>query len=113
MDDWFSGHKKILGMYNVDSTVFPFKPILRVRGWKTCLHQTLPTKILPMGKKELKTIVRFNNVILTKVKVQSINDVAPLYRSPNKLRGDEIRLDDVYVFDVIHNEIMDTIFAME
>ena len=61
-------------------------------------------------KKRGKKIVRLNTVILTKLKVQSINDVALTDRESNKLRGDAIRLGDVYVCYVTHNEIMDTIY---
>ena len=56
---------------------------------------------------------RLNTFILTKVKVQSINYVATPDRPPNKLRGDAIRLDAVYVLDVAHDEIMETIFSRE
>ena len=38
--------------------------------------------------------------ILTKVKVQSINDVDIPNRTSNKLKGDAIRLGDVYVCDL-------------
>ena len=47
-----------------------------------------------------KTIVRLNIVILTKLKVKSINDVAIPCRNLNKFRGDEIRLGTVYVCDI-------------
>ena len=49
------------------------------------------------GINEVKTIVRLNTFILTKVRVQSINYVALPYRASNKLRGDAIRLIAVYV----------------
>ena len=54
-----------------------------------------------------------NIFILTKVKVQSINDVALTARESNKLRGEEIRLGDAYVFDVTNNKRMETIFSMD
>ena len=50
-------------------------------------------------KIEEKTTVRLNTVILTKVKVKSINYVSISVRSLNNLRGDAIRLGDVYVCD--------------
>ena len=40
-----------------------------------------------MEKYEGKT-VRLNTIILTKVKIKSINDVAITARASNKLRGD-------------------------
>ena len=55
-------------------------------------------------------IVRFNTVILTEVKVQSINDVAITTRDSNKLRGDIIRLGAVYVFNDAHDEILEKCF---
>ena len=54
-----------------------------------------------------------NTFILTKVKVQSINDVALPDIASNKLRGDEIRLVGVYVCDVTHNKMLETIFSRE
>ena len=54
-----------------------------------------------------------NTTILTKLKVQSINDVTIPDRESNKLRGDEISLGTVYVFDVTYDEILDTIFSRE
>ena len=54
-----------------------------------------------------------NTVILTKVKVKSINDVAIPDRDSNKFRGDEIRLGAVYICDESHYEIIDTIFSRE
>ena len=58
-----------------------------------------------------KTVVRLNTGILTEVKVQSINYVAPTDIALNKLRGNEINLGDVYVSDVTHDEILETIFS--
>ena len=55
---------------------------------------------------EGKTIFRLNTVILTKVKVKSINDVNIPSISSNKLRVDAIWLGDVYVCGDTHNEIM-------
>ena len=52
-------------------------------------------------------------VILTKVKVKSINDVAISDRASNKVRGDAIRLGAAYVFDVTQNEILEKIFSRE
>ena len=66
----------------------------------------------PYGGKEGK-IFKLNTVILTKVKVKSINDVALPAKASNKLRGDTMRLGYVYVFDVTHNEILETIFSRE
>ena len=54
-----------------------------------------------------------NNVILTKVKVQPINYTAPPDRASNKFRGDAIRLGAVYICDVTHDEILETIFLRE
>ena len=51
-----------------------------------------------------------NTFILTKIKVQSINDVALPYSALNELRGDAIQLSDVYVCDDAHYEIMETNF---
>ena len=65
------------------------------------------------GGDEGKTIVGLNTVILTKVRVQTINDVALPGISYNTLRGDAIRLGDIYVCDVTHNEILETIFSRE
>ena len=44
-----------------------------------------------MGANEVKTIVRLNTVILTNLRVQSINEVNIPDISSNKLRGDAIR----------------------
>ena len=54
-----------------------------------------------------------NIVILTQVKVQSINDVAIPDKSSNTLRGDEIRLVNIYVCGVTQNEILETILSRE
>ena len=54
-----------------------------------------------------------NTVILTEVKVQSINAVALTDRYSNQLRGDTIRYSSVYVFDNAHDEIPETMFPME
>ena len=51
-----------------------------------------------------------NTVILNKVKVQSINDIALTDISPNKLRGDEIRLGAVYISDVTDDGVLGDIF---
>ena len=58
------------------------------------------------GWGEGKTIFSFNAVILTKVKVQSINDVALPDIVSNKLRGGAIWLGAVYVCDPTHYEIL-------
>ena len=50
-------------------------------------------------------------VILTKLKLQSINYVYTIYKAPNKFMGDEIRLVNVYVCDVTQNETPETIFS--
>ena len=42
-------------------------------------------------------------MILTKAKVRSINDFNIPYIASNNLRGDAIRLGDVYFFDETHN----------
>ena len=62
------------------------------------------------GKNEVKIIFRFNTVILTNVKVSSINDVFPPTGDSNHLRGDAIRLGAVYVWDDSNDEIIETIF---
>ena len=56
------------------------------------------------GVNEGKTIFRLNTVILTKLKIQSINGVS------NNFRGDSIMLGTVYVCDSTYNEILETIF---
>ena len=55
-------------------------------------------------------MVMLNTVILNKVKVQSINDIALTDISPNKLRGDEIRLGAVYISDVTDDGVLGDIF---
>ena len=64
-------------------------------------------------EKKVKTIFRLNTVILTKVKVQLINDIYLPDRASNKLRGGTIRSGAVYVCDVTHDEILETIFSRE
>ena len=59
------------------------------------------------NKNQVKTIVGLNTVILTKVNLQSINDIALPTRSSNKLRGNTIRLGVVYLFDDAHDEIIE------
>ena len=63
------------------------------------------------GGNEGKTIFGLNNFILTKVTVQSINDVSLTDRASNNLRGNAIGLGTVYVCDVTHSEIPETIFS--
>ena len=48
-------------------------------------------------------MVRLNTVVLTKAKLQSINDVDLPARASNKLRGNVIRLCAVYDCDDTHN----------
>ena len=50
-----------------------------------------------MKKNKGGNIVRLNTVILTKIKLQSINDVALPDIASKRLRGDIIRLGAVYV----------------
>ena len=67
-----------------------------------------------MERKKLgKTMVRLNTIILTKLKVKPIKDVALPTRYENNLIGDEIRLGTVYVCDYAHHKIFETIFARE
>ena len=54
---------------------------------------------------------RLNTAILTKVKVKSINDAALPDIALNKFRGYTIRFGAIYVLDVKHDEIMETIFS--
>ena len=58
-------------------------------------------------------IFRLNNVVLTQVKVQSINDVNIPSISSNNLRVDAIRLVGVYVCDDTHDKILEAIFLRE
>ena len=51
-----------------------------------------------------------NTVILNNVKLQSINYVDFTARASNKLRVDSISLGRFYIFDVTHDEIMETVF---
>ena len=60
-----------------------------------------------------QTVVMLNNVILTKVRVQSINDVSLPTRASNKLRGDAIWLYAVYAFNYTHIDILETFFKRE
>ena len=53
---------------------------------------------------------RLNNVILFKVQVKSINNVALTTRASNCLSCDAIRLGDVYVCDDAHDEILEKMF---
>ena len=54
-----------------------------------------------------------STIILTKVKLQSINDVGIPTRASNKLKGDTIRLGEFYVCVDAHDEILETIFSRE
>ena len=51
-----------------------------------------------------------NAIILTQVKLKSINYVALPTRTSNHLRGDVTRLGAMYIFDNAHYEILETIF---
>ena len=51
-----------------------------------------------------------NTVILTKVKLQSINDVSLPDRDSNKLRGDAIILGAICVCDSSQDEILEKFF---
>ena len=66
-----------------------------------------------MGGNEGGIIVRLNTMILTKVNVQSINNVALPERASNKFRGDAIRLFAVRACDDTHDEILETIFSRQ
>ena len=50
---------------------------------------------------------------MTKVKVQLVNYVNIPARGLNQLSGDTIRLGDVYIYYVTHDEIWETIFLRE
>ena len=52
--------------------------------------------------KNVKTIFRLNDIIMTKVELQLVNDVALSTRSSSELRGNAIRLSDFYVCDDVH-----------
>ena len=54
-----------------------------------------------------------NIVILAKLKLQSMNYISLPDKASHKLRCDAIGFVTVYVFDVTHNEIMETIFSRE
>ena len=54
-----------------------------------------------------------NTVILTKVKIKSINCVAFTVRSSKQFRVDAIKWGGVSVCDVTLDEIMKTIFSRE
>ena len=56
---------------------------------------------------------RINTVILTNVKVKSINEVALPDRSSNTLRGYAIKLGTVYICDGSHDEITEKCFSRE
>ena len=57
----------------------------------------------PYGEKIRKITVRSNTVIITKLKVPSINDVALPARASNRFWSDAIRLDTIYVCNVAHD----------
>ena len=65
------------------------------------------------GGNEGKTVAMSNTVILTKVKVKSINCVAFTVRSSKQFRVDAIKWGGVSVCDVTLDEIMKTIFSRE
>ena len=54
-----------------------------------------------------------NTVILTKVKLKSLNNVDLPTKSSNNLSCDAIRLVPVYVCDESNDEILETIFSRE
>ena len=54
-----------------------------------------------------------NIVILTQVKVQSINEVDIPDKASNKLGGDAIILVTIYICGVTKNEILETILSRE
>ena len=62
---------------------------------------------------EGQKIIRLNNVILDQVKVKSIKYVALPDRDLNKLRGDVIMLNAVYVCDDEYDEILETIISRQ
>ena len=64
-------------------------------------------------KNKGKITLRLNTVILTKVKVKSINDVAPPDRASNKLSCDSIWFCTIYACDVTHDEILENTFSRE
>ena len=64
----------------------------------------------PYGKIMKEKNVRLNTVILTEVNIQSINDIDLYDRASNNLRGGVIRFGAIYVCDVTHDEILETIF---
>ena len=64
-------------------------------------------------KDQVKITVRLNTVNLTKVKVQSINDVALTTIASNKLRVESFRLVAVYVCDDANDEIMEIFVSRE
>ena len=63
-----------------------------------------------LWKKQRKKNFRLNTVLLTKVKLKSINDFARPARESNKLRGDAVMSGDVYVFDDTHDKTLEIIF---
>ena len=74
------------------------------------IHLIISSDCIHLVKKKERNFFRLNTVTLTKVKLKSINDVALDDRASNTLRGDTIRLGAVYVFDDIHDEILETVF---
>ena len=58
-------------------------------------------------------IFSFNTVILTKVKLKSINYVYIPSLESNQLMSDIIRLGNVYFCDVTHVEMLEILFSRE
>ena len=67
----------------------------------------------PYGKKRMESNFRLNTVVLTKANAQSINNFKIHAITPHNLRGDVIKLGDVYACDDTHDGIMETIFSRE
>ena len=62
---------------------------------------------------EGKKTVRLNTVILTEVKVKSINNVAIPNKASDNWKCDTLRLGAVYFCDESNDEILETIFSKE
>ena len=101
-----SSHKLEKYGINTGGLVFDalyFNPVANVKHWYTPFEK----------ENQVQPMVRFNTVILTKLKVKSINDVALPDRASNNSRCDSSRLVLVYACDDVHDNILDTIFARE
>ena len=64
-------------------------------------------------KHQVKTVVRLYTVILTKLKLQSMNYLSITTRASNRLRDNVIRIGAVYVCNDAHDEILGTIFEIK